>query len=135
MQFTKFAVIASLAAAASAWSNETWVTTTVDTYTTVCPQATTLTHNGVTYTATASQTITITNCPCTVSYKPTTTPVVPSYQNTTTPAVPAQVKTTSVGTAVAPSPTKTYVTNAANKAVAGSAAALGGLLGVAAYFL
>jgi hypothetical protein len=53
MQFTKFAVIASLAAAASAWSNETWVTTTVDTYTTVCPQATTLTHNGVTYTATA----------------------------------------------------------------------------------
>lgn len=53
MQFTKFAVIASLAAAASAWTNETWVTTTVDVYTTVCPYATSLTFNGQTYTATA----------------------------------------------------------------------------------
>jgi hypothetical protein len=53
MQFTKFAVIASLAAAASAWTNETWVTQTVDVFTTVCPYATSLTFNGQTYTATA----------------------------------------------------------------------------------
>lgn len=135
MQFTKFAVIASLAAAASAWSNETWVTTTVDVYTTVCPLATTLTHNGQTYTATASQTITITNCPCTVSYKPTVTPVVPppSYVNTT--VVPVKPTTAPAGTAVVPTTKAPAFTGAANKAVAGSAAALGGLLGVAAYFL
>lgn len=54
MQFTKAAIVAALATAVSAgWANETWVTTTVSVLTTVCPAATTLTHNGVTYTATA----------------------------------------------------------------------------------
>jgi len=135
MQFTKFAVIASLAAAASAWTNETWVTTTVDVFTTVCPFATSLTFNGQTYTATASETITITNCPCTVSFKPTVTPVVP-YSNATTVVPVVTPTTTPVGTVVVPPTAKpTAFTGAGNKAVAGSAAALGGLLGVAAYFL
>jgi hypothetical protein len=53
MQFTKIAIVAGLAASVSAWANETWVTTTVDVLTTVCPVATSLTFNGVTYTATA----------------------------------------------------------------------------------
>jgi hypothetical protein len=53
MQFAKLAIVAGLAASVSAWTNETWVTTTVDVYTTVCPYATHMTFNGVTYTATA----------------------------------------------------------------------------------
>jgi len=134
MQFTKFAVVAGLAAVANAWANETWVTTTVSVLTTVCPFATTLTHNGVTYTATASETITITNCPCTISFKPTVTPVVPAstpaYVNTTVVAT-----TTPVGTVTPVATAKATFTGAANKAVAGSAAGLAGLLGVAAYFL
>ncbi len=53
MQYSTVAVLA-LAATASAWSNDTVVyTTEVHTaYTTVCPYATTLTFNSVTYTAT-----------------------------------------------------------------------------------
>jgi hypothetical protein len=53
MQFGKLAVVAGLAASVSAWANETYVTTTVSVLTTVCPLATSLTFNGVTYTATA----------------------------------------------------------------------------------
>jgi hypothetical protein len=53
MQFAKLAIVAGLAASVSAWANETWVTTTVEVLTTVCPEATHLTFNGVTYTATA----------------------------------------------------------------------------------
>ncbi|KAL7627844.1 hypothetical protein AAE478_002039 [Parahypoxylon ruwenzoriense] len=47
----------------------TTITTTavVPTLTTVCPYDTTLTYNNVKYTATKGQTITVTNCPCTVA--------------------------------------------------------------------
>lgn len=45
----------------------TVVTDVVTAYTTYCPFATQVTQNGVVYTATASQTLTITNCPCTVT--------------------------------------------------------------------
>lgn len=138
MQF-KLAVLASLAAAASAnytngTQNATWVTTTVSVLTTVCPAATSLTFNGVTYTATASQTITITNCPCTISYLPTVTPVVSAtkgFSNSTTMAT-----ATTAGTVVPPTSTKApIVTGGANKAFAGSAAGLAGLIGLAAYVL
>lgn len=149
MQFTYAAVAAIMAGVVAAGGNETWVTTTVDTYTTVCPAATSLTYNGVTYTATASETITITNCPCTISYKPTTTPVVvpttPAYVNATvpattpatTPVVTSPAVSVPVGTG-SPAPTTTGpapFTGAANKAAAGSAAGLFGLLGLAAYIL
>jgi len=131
MQFSKLAFVVGLAATVSAWTNETWVTTTVDVYTTVCPYATSLTFNGVTYTATASETITITNCPCTISYKPTVTPVVPpTYSNVTVPTTAAPV-----GTAAPVTSAPASFTGAANRAVAGSAAGLAGLLGAAAYFL
>jgi hypothetical protein len=59
-----------------------YTTITTDILTTVCPEATTLTYGTKTYTATASETLTITDCPCTASYpvkptsyapKPTTT--------------------------------------------------------------
>lgn len=77
MKFSLALAASVLAAAASAtYSNVTYTTVVVDTYTTVCPEATTLAFNGVTYTVTASQTLTVTNCPCTVSKPVYTTPVV-----------------------------------------------------------
>ena len=54
MQYSFVAVLALAAGAmAGGKGNVTWVTTTVDTFTTVCPEATSLTFNGQTYTATA----------------------------------------------------------------------------------
>ncbi|ESZ90569.1 hypothetical protein SBOR_9046 [Sclerotinia borealis F-4128] len=107
MQFSTIALISALAASVSANGNHSisavWVTDVVTSFTTVCPAATTLSFNGVTYTATESETITITNCPCTIS-KPvyTTSSVIcntctapspsaptgsaPAYGNSTTPA-------------------------------------------------
>jgi len=67
-----------LVAGALAWSNNTvvWTTITTDIYTTYCPESTTFTQGTVTYTATASETLTITKCPCTI-VKPLSS-VVPS---------------------------------------------------------
>lgn len=42
-------------------------TVVVPALTTVCPYATTMTYNNVAYTATKGETITVTNCPCTVT--------------------------------------------------------------------
>lgn len=58
MQFSTVAIISALAAAVSANGNYSttvsavWVTDVVTSFTTVCPAATTLSYNGVTYTAT-----------------------------------------------------------------------------------
>eukprot|EP01065_Artemidia_motanka_P007187 TRINITY_DN13548_c0_g1_i2.p1 TRINITY_DN13548_c0_g1~~TRINITY_DN13548_c0_g1_i2.p1 ORF type:complete len:155 (+),score=13.09 TRINITY_DN13548_c0_g1_i2:138-602(+) len=154
MQFSAAAAVLALAASASAWSNGTVVyTTEVHTaYTTVCPASTTFSFNGVTYTATASQTITVTNCPCTVT-KPVTTassvycatctsaPAPPVYTNGTTPVVPTTVATSkgSVGTSSAKSSAtatpSTITASGGNKAFALSGASLAGLLGLAAYVL
>ncbi|KAK2671973.1 Cell wall protein Sed1/Spi1 [Fusarium oxysporum f. sp. vasinfectum] len=71
-------------------SNGTHYTTEVVTaITTYCPGATTLTYGDKTYTVTSETTLTITDCPCTVSY-----PVKP-----TKPVVPHPVYTTEVITA------------------------------------
>jgi hypothetical protein len=146
MQYTSVAVLA-LAATAYAGSNNTIAyTTEVHTaYTTVCPASTELTFNGVTYTATASTTLTITNCPCTIVKPITTSAVVvptsaPIYANTTAAGVPttaAGVPTTAVGTTsakVSATPSS-LPASGANKAVALSGASLAGLLGLAAYIL
>ncbi|TAQ84403.1 hypothetical protein B7494_g7264 [Chlorociboria aeruginascens] len=75
-------VVALLALAASAWaqlnstSNSTvtiYTTEIVDSYTTYCPDATTISQGNVTYTATKGETVTITDCPCT-RVKPVTSP-------------------------------------------------------------
>jgi len=152
MQYSAAAVLA-LAASASAWATNGTVvyTTEVHTaYTTVCPASTQLTFNGVTYTATASTTLTITNCPCTVVKPVTTSAVVapsssavapPVYANTTVPAVPTTAATTagSVGTTSAKSSAtaapSTITASGGNKAFALSGASLAGLLGLAAYIL
>lgn len=89
-----------LVAGALAWSNETIVYTTIttDVYTTFCPESTTFTQGTVTYTATASETLTITKCPCTIvtpisSYVPSSTFVVPPL-NVTSVTPPIYVTTT-----------------------------------------
>ncbi|KHJ35442.1 putative mmc protein [Erysiphe necator] len=66
------AFVFALATAISATFNATndhstvYITEVHTAYTTYCPTSTELVYNGVTYTATESTTITITNCPCTV---------------------------------------------------------------------
>lgn len=149
MQYSVAAVIALAATvvSAGAYKNETVVyTTEVHTaYTTVCPASTQLTFNGVTYTATASTTLTITNCPCTIVKPVTTSAVVapsaaPVYPNGTTPAVTTSVPaaTTAVGTTSVKgtaTPTPSTITAGGNKAFALSGASLAGLLGLAAYVL
>jgi hypothetical protein len=156
MQFSAVAAIAALAATVSAWENGTVVYTTdvYTAYTTVCPASTELTYNGVTYTATESTTLTITNCPCTIIKPVTTSSVVapsstPVYANSTTVATTAAHSTTAetvvgttktaVGTtsakASATATPSTISASSGNKAFAFSGASLAGVLGLAAYFL
>jgi hypothetical protein len=145
MQFTVLALSALAAVASANYSNQTVVyTTEVHTaYTTVCPASTELTFNGVTYTATASTTLTITNCPCTV-VKPvyTSSVVVPSSApvyptaNTTAPVYPTTktaVGTTSAYATATAKPSQISSSGASKFGMSG--AALAGVLGAAAYFL
>jgi len=147
MQYSAVAVLALAATATASYSNETVVyTTEVHTaYTTVCPAATELTYNGVTYTATESETLTITNCPCTIvkpvttssAVAPTYTPVYPTANATVVAPVPTYPAGTAAPT-VAPTATPTpspIEASSANKAFALSGASLAGLLGLAAYLL
>jgi len=153
MQYS-FAAVLALAATVIAHSNDTIVYTTevVSEVVTVCPASATITFNGHTYTntLTESSTITITNCPCTISkpvYTSTSvycnTCVVPTaapvYPNATV-AVPtsAPVKPTTVGTVTPPAKTSAPANlpaSGANKAFAMSGASLAGLLGLVAYLL
>jgi len=149
MQYSVAAVIALAASTAAAgYTNGTVVyTTEVHTaYTTVCPASTELTFNGVTYTATASTTLTITNCPCTIVKPVTTSSVVaapsaaPVYPNGTTPAAttPAAAPPAAGTGGVVPSTTASpsiIPASSGNKAFAFSGASLAGLLGLAAYIL
>ncbi|KAH6722440.1 putative clock-controlled protein 6 [Leptodontidium sp. MPI-SDFR-AT-0119] len=154
MQYSAVAVLALAATATASYSNETVVyTTEVHTaYTTVCPAATELTYNGVTYTATESETLTITNCPCTIVKPVTTSSAVycstwypytvskymyPTANATTVAAVPTYPAGTAAPT-VAPTATPTpspITASGANKVFALSGASLAGLLGLAAYLL
>jgi hypothetical protein len=149
MQFTSALAVAALASTAAAWypaSNSSsvtvdYVTDVVTSYTTYCPEATTLTYNSVTYTITEPTTLTVTNCPCTIVKPVTTSSVVycntcattsvPVYYNTTTPG---SVGTTSVKASATPTPS-TITTSGGNQVLALSGASLAGLLGLAAYVL
>jgi hypothetical protein len=57
-----FGLVTVVRAWGSGWSNDTtvWTTVTTDVYTTFCPESTTFTQGTKTYTATASETLTIT---------------------------------------------------------------------------
>lgn len=45
-----------------------FVTEVLTAFTTYCPEPTSIVHNGQTYTVTEATTLTISDCPCTVSY-------------------------------------------------------------------
>lgn len=150
MQFKAVSVLALAATAAATYGNVSYTTEIVTEVTTYCPEATQISYNGQTYTVTEPTTLTITNCPCTISKPvyvtssvacntcaaPTTTPV---YYNTTSPV--ATYSATSVGTvspvstAVGTPTPSTITTNGAGKAMAVSGAGLAGLLGLAAFLL
>ncbi|RSL39847.1 Clock-controlled protein 6 [Fusarium euwallaceae] len=74
----KFAAALAFAAgvAAHAKSNVTYTTEVVTAYTTYCPGPTEITHGGKTYTITEATTLTITDCPCTVTKPVITTSAV-----------------------------------------------------------
>jgi len=142
MQFTSVAAVAALAATVAAWPSNSssvtvdYVTEVFTAYTTYCPASTEVTFNGVTYTATESTTLTITNCPCTIVKPVTTSSVVapttaPVYSNSTTAG---SVGTTSVKASSTPTPS-TITASGGNKVFAMSGASLAGLLGLAAYLL
>ncbi|KAG9234690.1 putative clock-controlled protein 6 [Amylocarpus encephaloides] len=53
-------------------TNNVYVTSVVTAYTTYCPAPTTVVQGTATYTVSSATTLTITDCPCTVSYPATT---------------------------------------------------------------
>ena len=61
-----FAILAAATGALASW-NGTLTTAVVTALTTYCPYATELTHNGIVYTVTEETTLTITDCPCTIT--------------------------------------------------------------------
>ncbi|KAI1108999.1 hypothetical protein F5Y14DRAFT_47146 [Nemania sp. NC0429] len=143
----------------SAAPNVTYTTSVVSSYETYCPGPTQITYGTNTYSVTEATTLTITDCPCTVSvpvyttssviystcsssssssapaYPTFTVPVYPSSNNTaptyptTTPAVP-----TTGG--VYPTATPTAIPTAgAGKVATLSGAAFAGLMGLVAFAL
>ncbi|KAJ9151576.1 hypothetical protein NKR19_g4806 [Coniochaeta hoffmannii] len=110
------ASVVGFAAWAQAWGTGTGVDSTVyttivvPTYTTYCPEPTTFAYKNITYTVTKPTTITITNCPCTLSiHKPppvttTTTYTIPPPNNQTTTGFHNTTVTTATLT-ITPPPT------------------------------
>ncbi|KAF3761114.1 hypothetical protein M406DRAFT_225099, partial [Cryphonectria parasitica EP155] len=71
MQYSVAAVLAAAVAGTHAFSsasNVSYTTEVVTALTTYCPEATVLTHAGTTYTITSATTLTITDCPCTITH-------------------------------------------------------------------
>ncbi|KAK4999106.1 hypothetical protein LTR66_001782 [Elasticomyces elasticus] len=157
----QIAAAAAFVAGASAAMNGTYpvyTTEVVTAYTTYCPSPTSIVHGNQTYTVSEATTLTITNCPCTVTKPATSVPAVTSPV-VSTPVVPIPVSSSLAspiygnGTTVAPistdgavttasvpatastsKPIATY-TGAANKAFAASGAGLAAIFGLAAYAL
>ncbi|KAI1167785.1 hypothetical protein F5B18DRAFT_402849 [Nemania serpens] len=142
----------------SAAPNVTYTTQVVTSYETYCPGPTQITYGTNTYSVTEATTLTITDCPCTVSvpvyttssvvystcsisssapaYPTFTVPVYPSANSTavyptTTPEVPA-----TGGVYPTATPTVTSIPTAgAGKVAALSGAAFAGLMGLVAFAL
>lgn len=162
MKFTVAAL--ALAAGVSATyphGNMTYTTEVVTEYETYCPGPTTISYGTATYTVTEPTTLTITDCPCTISKPvyttstvecstcyPTETPSYPTSEYSTetpvypteTPIYPTGTFTTSypvypTGTGV---PTTTYPTSTpipTGGAAKAAAAGMAGVVGLAAFFL
>ncbi|ODA80354.1 hypothetical protein RJ55_03312 [Drechmeria coniospora] len=143
MKFTAAAVLAAAAGATAHYaSNVTYVTEVVNSYVTYCPSPTILVHGSKTYHVSTPGTVTITDCPCTIS-KPVipTTAVVchncaPGYKNVTVPAKPTVVPTpVGTGSPIPPKEPAPIATAGAAKAVALTGAGLAGIVGLAAFIL
>ncbi|TQN64539.1 Clock-controlled protein 6 [Colletotrichum shisoi] len=115
MKFSQLVSAAGLVTCAQAGGTDartiyTAVITTA--YETYCPSPTTFIHQNVTYTATSATTLTITNCPCTITthqpppYTTTKTIYPPPAVNTT--VVPPPVLSTTIKTIKTPPPKPTY---------------------------
>lgn len=94
MKFSVAAVaVAAVSGVSAGFSNYTtgvtYTTEVVTAVTTYCPVATEITHGGKTYTVTSATTLTITDCPCTISKPVTTSKIVECKTcNQTSPAAP-----------------------------------------------
>ena len=118
-----------------------WTTKVVTAYTTYCPDSTTWTEHGSTYTATAPTSVTVTHCPggCTISSKVTPTPAA-SQPVKSSPVGPAPVKSSATGsTPVSPvtassSPSVVPYKGAAAGKVVASGSVVGAVLAVLALF-
>ncbi|TDZ27014.1 Clock-controlled protein 6 [Colletotrichum sidae] len=141
MKFSAAALVLA-AAGAMAHKNVTYVTEVVSAYTTYCPGPTVITHADKTYTVTTATTLTITDCPCTVTKPVLTTSIVKcdncagATKNATLPVAPGVTKTAPAGTgAITPTAPVSVPTAGAGKAAALSGAGLAGVLGLAAFVL
>ncbi|KAM0287477.1 hypothetical protein ACHAQH_000430 [Verticillium albo-atrum] len=152
MKYSAATVLAAATAvmAGAYGNNVTYTTEVVEVYTTYCPEPTTLTHGDKTYTITEATTLTITDCPCTISKPVLTTSVVechdcappakPTHPAPEVPHVPTpgHNQTTTL-VPVVPVPTtdvpETVPTAGAGKVAALSGAGLAGVLGLAAFVL
>lgn len=140
MKFSAAAVLA-VVAGVQAFSNVTYTTEVVTAVTTYCPEATELTYGGTTYTITEATTLTIKDCPCTISRAVTVIPSVvchtcaPVSKPTWAPAKNNTAPGVAPPTAAPPAATKGPVTAGAGKAAALSGAGLAGVLGLAAFIL
>lgn len=158
MKFSAAAVLAAATGASASYAvgNVTVVTEVVSSYVTYCPGPTEITHGGSTYTVTEATTLTITDCPCTITKPVTTTsavvchtcvpevptsyPAPPPHQNSTivpappassNPGAPVPVPSTSQP---APAPPVTTPPPAgAGNTLAISGAGLAGVLALAAF--
>jgi len=125
---------AVVGASANYNASTTWVTDVVTAFTTVCPLATVLTYNEKTYTVSESTTLTITDCPCTIS-KPVIVTSSVSAQTTLYPNTTSVTASAALNGPTFTSTTSTLPTAGADRAVAFSGAALAGLVGLAALAL
>ncbi|CCE32412.1 CCG-6 clock-controlled protein 6 (ccg-6) [Claviceps purpurea 20.1] len=136
------------AVGAQAWSSKNGtqvVTEVVDQYVTYCPGPTHITHGDKVYTVTKPTTLTITNCPCTITRPVVSTSAVVCHTCTAAPSNPANTEPAATVPAPAPTgglvmtPTKgqpsTVPTAGAGKAAALSGAGLAGIVGLAAFVL
>jgi len=130
---------AVVGASANYNASTTWVTDVVTAFTTVCPLATVLTYNEKTYTVSESTTLTITDCPCTISKPVIVTSSVYCYscsaQTTLYPNTTSVTASAALNGPTFTSTTSTLPTAGADRAVAFSGAALAGLVGLAALAL
>jgi hypothetical protein len=133
LKFSAAAVLA-VAAGAQAHSNVTYTTEVVTALTTYCPASTQITYGGTTYTVTEATTLTITNCPCTIT-KPVTTSTPYSFSNSTAVATKSASKVGTISASATKSAPTGVATAGAGKAAALSGAGLAGMLGVVAAFL